>query len=1014
MPKRNEKNPVFVSKSNVSTSSPPPTSTLKQKLYSGVVTPIRRFFIRLRELFLGRTDKQLTGDKPSYLGKKMILLLGIFLIFSFTLFAEMNADLFEGTFLWTALTFFTFDQPYVFGIAVSFTFIELSLINCNDKIHEWFFGKLYVLKQLIIISGLMVGNFYLAIYLIGQNVDLYSGLLILAMFWLIFQSIRIFNGAQTGATKYEAKISERYSPFLYFIAIITPFIILGVLTFLSWVFRFVIVVFTLDNIGDPAHQQTDVALEIYRREMGLIMPMIYTGLLFIFILMIAQMILSRKRGATKRAGAYDNFSFGLIAFVMFLYSIYNISLYLFLDETFLQGFNTMLGSESHGNTAFFIEYLITIFFLLWIVLDLHKQFEKGILFFTKDGLIIFLLGAIIAQTTARLGIATGIANVGSTLANIIKYDYMVLPWVILIFLGFTIVIYWIKPQEMSMFLHMSKSAVKGEDKGMENILRFLKREFIRRGEMYIISPDIISSLRKITSYPSLTIWSLIHRLNKQYIDVHLREEKDDEGNKVIYFDFLPITQRYQKSKDADKRAQAYLQNYFAQTLLNKPRKKSSLTKKKLSSSKQSDVFIQSLSFNYAKKVKDQKDIQEGRITKGKDYFQEEWINREMDQETKSLVYEIVKKEYMRRLTRIADYPNEFRFRISDIATTIETATAVPVGRVFALLHSLAAENWNFQLSADFVDVNHPDDRLVEFLPIDDWEVYNTLRDYRPGSLREIHVVMQTWFDRNIHYHREELGRLPPLEYKDDDAEFERSYRSRWFAQTMGYFSNNFDKMEAIRRIRLRYRKLQKAIAELSGENVNFSEKEYACELLRAEYLDRIRDRKNFPETQDLGILISEIGPKLAKKVKIPLGRVFTMIETMGKEDCNVRLNVVRNEANKKVAGEKRIEFFPIDDFKVYAAFEKYRPEALSEVKIEMQKRFLKSIRHSRTKLTRIPPLKYRDSTAEMQRSDKSRWFGEFMQFMNKNYSKMEAERKTQLEYKKVKYLMKNIIQGSSK
>ncbi|MHA1519255.1 MAG: hypothetical protein ACTSRK_03640 [Promethearchaeota archaeon] len=839
MTNHNEKNPRFRSKSEAAYSSPPKKSTLKQKISSNIGAPIRKFFIKLRELFFGRTDKQLSGEKPSYLGKKMIFILLIFLIFSFTLFTEMNTALFEDTFLLTALTFFTFDQPYIFGIAVSFTFIELSIINCNDKIHEWFFGKLYLLKQIIIIGGLMVGNFYLALYL-NDRFDLYSGLLILAMFWLIFQSVRIFNGAQTGATKSEAKISERYSPFLYFIAIITPFIILGVLTFLAWLFRALIVVFTLDYIGHPDIQQTDIALEIYGKEMGIIMPMIYTGLFFIFVLMIAQMILSRKRGATKRAGAYDNFSFGLIAFVMFLYSIYNMALYLFMDETFLQGFNTLLGSESHGNTAFFIEYLITIFFLLWIVLDLHNQFEKGILFFTKDGLIMFLLGTIIAQTTARLGIASGIADVGSTLANVIKYDYMVLPWVILLFLGFTIIIYWIKPQEMSMFLHMSKSAVKEEDRGMENILRFLKREFIRRGEMYEITKDIIFSLRKITAYPTGTIWSLIYRLHRQYIDVHLREDKDDQGKKRVYFDFLPITQRYQKSKAADKRAQAYLQNYFAQSLMKKPSKKIFLTKKKLSSSKQTDVFIQSLSFNYAKKVRDEKNIKDQGITKSEEYFQDEWINREMDHETKNLVYEIVKKEYIRRMTRIVDYPNEFRFRISDIATTIEVATGVPVGRVFALLHSLAAENWNFQLSADFVDVDHPDDRLVEFLPIDDWEVYDILREYRPRSLREIHVVMQTWFDRNIHYQRKNLGRLPPLVYEDDDAEFERSYRSRWFAQTMVYLSDNFKKVENIRQIRFRYAKLKGAVANLNLKSV----KKEQAKLARMNKKRKKKKRKN--------------------------------------------------------------------------------------------------------------------------------------------------------------------------
>lgn len=251
---------------------------------------------------------------------------------------------------------------------------------------------------------------------------------------------------------------------------------------------------------------------------------------------------------------------------MFLYSLYNIALYLFLDPKFLEGFGKVLGSTSHSATAFLVEFLITIVFLIWIVIDLHKQFEKGILFFTKDGMVLFLMGTIIAQTTARLGIVLGHSNINNLLANIIKYDYMVLPWVILLFLGVTIVSYWIRPQEMSMFLHMSKSAVRDQDKGMENILRFLKREFIRRGEKFEISPDIINSLRKITAYPSQVIWSLIYRLNDQYIDVHLQFEKDEQNKKIVYFDFLPITQRYSKSKEAEYRAKTYLSSYFVQSL----------------------------------------------------------------------------------------------------------------------------------------------------------------------------------------------------------------------------------------------------------------------------------------------------------------------------------------------------------------------------------------------------------------------------------------------------------------
>lgn len=794
MPSRDQ-NSRFKSKSEIKKNSPPTPkkSSFQQKFYATFISPIKFFLIRLRELFFGRTDKQMSGDKPSYLGKKMLFLLGIFTLTSFILFAEMNQDLFANEMFVSILTFLTLNNPYTFGITLTFVFIELSLLNCNDKIHQWFFGKLYIVKQLLLFGGLFVGNFFLFKNVLTKGFDFYSILLIFAGIWLIFQTIRIFNGAKHGATKAEAKISERYSPFLFFIAVITPFIILGFLIFLSWIFRYYIVIFTLDYIGHPDHNP-QLALEIYTKEMGVIMPMIYTGMFFVFVMMIAQVILSRKKGATKRAGAYDNFTFGLISFVMFLYSLYNIALYLFLDHKFLEGFGTVLGSTSHSGSAFFIEYLITIIFLIWIIIDLHQQFEKGVLFFTKDGMVLFLLGAIFAQTTARYGIVSGIANINTTFANFIKYDYMILPWIILLFLGITIVSYWIRPQEMSMFLHMSKSAVNDKDKAMENILRFLKREFIRRGEKFLISPEIINSLKKITGYPSQVIWSLIYRLNDQYIDVHLHIDKDENQNKIVFFDFLPITTRYSKSKEAEYRAKTYLSSYFVQSLQQGPKKNLAVSKKKISSSKQTDVFIQSLSHTYAKKVQTEKEYKEKILQKG-EQFTEELLNRAMDEETKKLVYEIVKKEYIRRITHITDFPNEIRFRMSDIVGTIEKSTGIPIGRVFPLLYQLAAENWNFMLSADFIDAKHPDDRLIEFLPIDDWELYSLMREYRPEALREIHVLMQTWFDRNIHHKRKNLKRLPPLEYQDEDAEFERSYRSKWFAQTMHYFAKYFQTRE---------------------------------------------------------------------------------------------------------------------------------------------------------------------------------------------------------------------------
>ena len=234
---------------------------------------------------------------------------------------------------------------------------------------------------------------------------------------------------------------------------------------------------------------------------------------------------------------------------MFLYAIYNIALYLFLDPKFLAAVKVVLHSDSQsGGFVFAIEFLVTLIFLAWIILDLRKQFETGFLFFTQDGLVMLLLGTVFAQIVSRFGLVLGEADVSSGLVNFIKYDYIVLPWLILGFLGLTIIIYWIKPHEMGLFMHQNKAAIDEKNRTMDTILVFFKREFIRRGEKFVITEQMIQSIQHLTGLSNKgSVISLIKRLDKQYVDVHLLEEISSEnGDKQLYFDFLPITTRYQK------------------------------------------------------------------------------------------------------------------------------------------------------------------------------------------------------------------------------------------------------------------------------------------------------------------------------------------------------------------------------------------------------------------------------------------------------------------------------------
>ena len=338
-------------------------------------------------------------------------------------------------------------------------------------------------------------------------------------------------------------------------------------------------------------------------------------------------------------------------------------------------------------------------------------------------------------------------------------------------------------------MRMNKEAVDEKDKKMDTVLKFLKREFIRRGQPYDLDTVLVNQIQSIIQIPKGVLWSIISRINEKYVDVQIMETIDENtSKKKKIIDFIPITERYQKNKKAEKKADKYMRNSLINTMSNDKRKTIKLYKGKkstLSSSNQSDNFMQALGVQYGRKQKSTAQIKEKWAT------EQLVIDTQIDSSTKELVLTMIREEYIKRISQKWDY-KDFRFKISEISADIERATKISAGRLWPLLNEIAVEDWNFNLNANFEGIDkNKYDRLIEFLPIDDYDIYYALQKYRPNDLKEIHLLMQTWFDRNIHYKRRSLNRLSPLKYKDDDAEFQRSYRSKWFAIVMRNFAKTY-------------------------------------------------------------------------------------------------------------------------------------------------------------------------------------------------------------------------------
>ncbi|MHA1511614.1 MAG: hypothetical protein ACTSRX_07840 [Promethearchaeota archaeon] len=713
-------------------------------------------------------------------------------------------------------------NPYLFGIALTFTFVDLALLFSYEKILAWFFGKKTAIKQIIIVIFFMLGNFAIINYLDNIMGYEYPLLLMGSTVWLIFQSIRLYSGSKQFAVKLEMRWTERYSPFRVFLARFTPYFILGVLTYISIVFRYFIVLWTLDFIGIHA---PDISLALYKSEMQNVMPMIYVGLLFIFIFILVQSALTIKKGDTRKAGAFDSSTFAWITFVMFLYALYNVALYLFLDPNFLLGTNLVLNSGStsgstSGGGLFLFEFIIAIIFLIWTVADLSRTFQTGFAFLSKDGLVMFLISTIFAQTTARLGIYTegSLEIAHGWFAGLITYDHLVLPIFIILFLGITIIAYWRKPQEMSMFLHIDQKIAKSEDEKMSSILKFLKREFIRRGDKYNLSGEVYTSLEKITNLGQDSILKLIQQLDKKYMDLQLTKEKVKNGSKQYFIHFLPITDQY--SQEDELKAKKYMQDRFSTLIRKKQRKNLNFGKGSYTSSKnQASYFIQSLSVQYGKKIKDEASFLKSAEEK------EQILQKAITQDEHDLVFNLVRTEYLKRIAEISDHPDEFRVSISDFAGTIHNATKIPVKRIPSIISDLVKDDWNLNLVSKGKRKDGKEDRWIEFFPISDFEIYEQLYKYRPETLSKLNKYMWKVFNKGIYFKRYKLQNLPPEEYKDDQQQFKRSFRSKWFAKTMKYFAKYYTKQQTLRDSMYKSKNLQDSInLIIKGQKKNTGKK----------------------------------------------------------------------------------------------------------------------------------------------------------------------------------------------
>ncbi|MFW9928965.1 MAG: hypothetical protein ACFFD1_06215 [Candidatus Thorarchaeota archaeon] len=657
--------------------------------------------------------------------KKFLGIYFLFLFYSFVLLIGINFP--SNIFIYVV----TFGNPFVFGNAIIALFLCLSILYSNNKLRLFIFQAHSVIKQAILYIGLIFLFYF--VFLILSNANLMSYLLGLATFWLILLSIRFFMYSRKFATKIEARVIEKYSLIRRTGAFITPYFILAVLVFLALIYRGFLVFISLDlfALSDPVS-----AVSVYNIEMRLIMPLIYFSLILTLLFIIFEFVFTRKKAETRRAALYDNFTFGLIILFIFFFQILQVTIFLFLSPETVNAIKATLGtSGSPAGYVFVIEFLISMFFLYRIIKKFGKSIGWQLLFFKRDGLVTLILGCVFAQTLSRFSLQNLIPNQSITLiGNFFMADKYVVSILMIIFLGLTLLIYYLKPHETSMFIRLQKETVDKEAETMDIIYKLLKSEYIRRADAYPI--EILErELIKATKLPKSEIYSIVQTLSDTNMDLLLTEKKSEYGKTQKIIDFVSVTEKFDSKTVAEKKAKSFLSQRLYKTISSKKPKQLNLVKN-AKSEKASDQFLSSLAIDITKKHQDEV---KNKIKQKKAEIS--FITKDVPESLKDTIVSILKKEYIYRIENEEKYP-EFNFPISEIASEVQLETRINPGELYPILTSLDQTDIELRL---LENSEEPEDKIISFLPLVDDDLNYVLSSFRPDYYSQIKVEIINLF-----------------------------------------------------------------------------------------------------------------------------------------------------------------------------------------------------------------------------------------------------------------------------
>lgn len=288
-------------------------------------------------------------------------------------------------------------------------------------------------------------------------------------------------------------------------------------------------------------------------------------------------------------------------------------------------------------------------------------------------------------------------------------------------LGSTLLVYYIKPHETSMFMRLQKEIVYDEEKNIEKIYKIIRNEYIRRGEAFPI--EILErELIKATQLSKSNVHSLVEQLARKDMDILISVKREEFGKPVKFIDFTSVTERFDRKGKAQVKAKKYLARRLYETSLAKKSKRSRL-KPISKSEKASDQLIASLTTNYTKKQVDEREIEK----KKDEAMVTDELKVKLTYNLKNQLLQIIKDEYFYRIENNEKFPDLY-IPISEISDQIELNTKITPGELYPILEKISKTDCELVL---LNNPEEPEDKKIELLPFSDDNMNFSLANFRP-------------------------------------------------------------------------------------------------------------------------------------------------------------------------------------------------------------------------------------------------------------------------------------------